>query len=65
MRVLWVLVGGIITLIGLVWALQGAGILGGSVMSGRGIFIVIGLLVVVAGLALVGVGVRRLRTPTA
>lgn len=65
MRALWVIIGGIIALIGIVWTLQGLGVLGGSVMSGRSIFIVIGLLVVVVGLALVGVGVRRLRTPTA
>jgi len=65
MRYLWLIFGALAALVGLVWTLQGLGILGGSVMSGRSIFIVIGLLVVAIGVALVGIGIRQMRSPSA
>ena len=44
--------GALLALIGAVWALQGAGVLGGSVMSDDRRWLVIGTVLVVAGLAL-------------
>ena len=65
MRVLWLVLGAIALVVGIIWTLQGVGILGGSFMSGRGIFSVIGLVVIVVGLVLVGIGVGRFRAPNA
>ena len=42
-------IGVVLALVGLVWALQGFGILGGSGMSGQGIWAVIGSFLVVGG----------------
>ncbi|HSO93096.1 MAG TPA: hypothetical protein VLS53_01325 [Candidatus Dormibacteraeota bacterium] len=54
------LVLGIIALItGGIWILQGVGILPGSFMSGQGMWLVIGLVVAAAGLALIYNGIRR------
>jgi len=57
----WVLlVGGVLfVLMGVVWTLQGVDVLGGSVMSGEPMWAVIGPIVVVAGLVLLGLGLRR------
>ena len=52
-------VGLLLVLVGAVWALQGVGVIGGSVMTGSATWLVIGLVLVVAGLALVA----RRRTP--
>ena len=61
MRWIWLVVGVIAVLIGIVWTLQGLNILGGSVMSGRSIFAVLGVIVGVAGLVAIWVGLRRPR----
>lgn len=45
--------------IGTVWALQGVGLLRGSIMSGDPKWLVIGVLVLGAGVALVLLGARR------
>jgi hypothetical protein len=45
--------------LGGLWTLQGLGVVGGSVMSGVGMWAVIGPIVAVAGLVLIAVGVRR------
>jgi hypothetical protein len=56
-------VGVVCLVLGGVWALQGVGVLGGSFMSGSGTWLVIGLLVAIAGVALVYQGLRgRQRT---
>ena len=48
------LIGGILLIaVGLVWTLQGVGVLGGSVMSGSITWAVIGPVVAIAGLYLV------------
>jgi hypothetical protein len=47
------IVGLLLVLVGAVWALQGAGVIGGSGMTGSTRWLVIGLVLVVAGLALV------------
>ncbi len=65
MRWVWLIIGGLAVVIGIVWTLQGLNVLGGSVMSGRPIFAVIGLIVSIVGLVLLGVGIRQSRAPIA
>jgi len=63
---LWIVIGALVVLVGAVWTLQGVGVLGGSVMSGKTLWAVIGPIVAVVGLVLIGLGVRSLRrSPTA
>ena len=57
-RVLLLAVGSLLTLAGVIFALQGVGVIGGSFMSGTTTWAVIGPLVALAGLALVVLGVR-------
>ncbi len=61
MRWIWLVIGVVAVLVGIVWTLQGVGILGGSVMSGRPVFAVLGVIVGIAGLVLIGIGARGLR----
>lgn len=49
--------GVILSLVGLVWTLQGVNVLGGSVMSGSPLWATIGPIVLVAGLALIAIAV--------
>ncbi len=56
---LLIVVGIVIAIVGIFWALQGFGAVGGSVMSGSSTFKVVGPLVALAGLAVVALGVRR------
>jgi hypothetical protein len=56
-------VGVLIVLIGAVWTLQGLDVLGGSAMSGKTIWAVIGPIFALAGLALVVTGIRNRRAP--
>ncbi len=58
MRVLLVLVGAIVGLLGFVWVLQGAGILLGSFMSNDPTWFWIGVVTAALGLALLGFGLR-------
>lgn len=58
MRVTLVVVGVLITLAGLVWALQGVGVILGSFMSNDPAWIWIGIGTAVVGLALVVFGLR-------
>ncbi len=58
-RVVLVGVGVIVTLAGVVFTLQGAGVLGGSVMSGVTFWAVAGPVIVLAGLAIAAIGLRR------
>ena len=58
---IWIVIGALVTLVGVTWMLQGLGVLGGSVMSGKTLWAVIGPIVALVGLALVGLGVRALR----
>ena len=59
MRVLWLAIGILAVLAGVVWTLQGLNILRGSFMSGHIIYTVVGLVVAVVGAALIAVGARR------
>jgi hypothetical protein len=60
-RALLVGVGVLIAVAGVVFALQGAGAIGGSVMSGSTFWAVAGPVIALAGLAVAGAGLRRRR----
>jgi hypothetical protein len=57
-RVVLVGVGVLVTLAGVVFTLQGVGVLGGSVMSGVTFWAVAGPVIAVAGLAIAAFGLR-------
>lgn len=61
----WVflILGALAILTGAVWTLQGLDVLGGSVMSGRPLWAVVGPVVALVGVVLLAVGVRGLRRP--
>ena len=60
MRWLWLIIGVLLVLMGGLWTLQGLNLLGQTGgMNGQAIWVVIGLIVVVVGLSLAGVGLRR------
>lgn len=54
-----VTIGVLLVVVGIVWTLQGVGVLGGSAMSGVTTWAVIGPLVAVGGLVLAVSGRRR------
>jgi hypothetical protein len=54
--------GTLITVVGIVFALQGLGYIGGSVMSGVTFWAVAGPLIALAGIAMAVVGVRSRRS---
>jgi hypothetical protein len=59
---LWVFVGVVLALLGLLFTLQGTDVIGGSVMSGATFWAVAGPIIIVIGLIVATVGVRgRLR----
>jgi len=53
------IIGVVVGLVGLVWLLQGIGVLGGSFMSGSSLSATIGLVLVLGGAWLVAGRVRR------
>jgi hypothetical protein len=55
-------VGVIVTIAGVIWALQGFGVIGGSFMSGNSVWAIIGPIVAVIGLLITGIGIRRARS---
>ena len=59
-RTVSLVVGIVLALLGLLWILQGLDVVGGSGMSGHGIWAVIGVVVGAIGVLLL---VRTLRTP--
>lgn len=59
MRTLSLVIGGIAILAGAVWILQGSGVLPGSFMTGQRMWLIIGIVVAVIGLALAYNGIRR------
>ena len=59
MRILLVGAGLLITVVGVVFALQGVGVIGGSFMSGTTTWAVAGPVIALAGLALVILALRR------
>ena len=59
-RVLVLVMGGLlVAVVGVVFTLQGVGLIGGSVMSGSTFWAVAGPLIAIAGLATTVVGLRR------
>jgi hypothetical protein len=52
-------VGVLITLAGVIFTLQGVGVIGGSAMSGDTFWAVAGPVIAVTGLAIAAVGLRR------
>ena len=54
--------GVLLVLVGLVWTLQGLGFIEGSVMTGVTLWAVVGPLVMLAGIAMVVVGLRGRRS---
>ena len=62
-RVLLVGAGSLITVGGVVFTLQGVGVIGGSFMSGTTTWAIVGPLIALAGLALVILGLRRRSAP--
>jgi hypothetical protein len=58
-RGLLVAVGVVLTVGGIVFALQGFGVMGGSTMSGSNFWAAAGPVIAVAGLVILAVGVRR------
>jgi hypothetical protein len=52
-------VGVVLILLGGLWTLQGVGILGGSAMSGQSFWAIVGALLLLIGVVLCYVGLRR------
>jgi hypothetical protein len=63
MRWIAVGVGVVLILLGGLWMLQGVGVLGGSLMSGQTFWAIVGLILLIIGIALCVFGLRR--RPTA
>jgi hypothetical protein len=62
MKWVFLVVGVLLVLTGIVWTLQGLDVLGGSVMSGVTLWAIIGPIVAVVGLVLAIMGARRKTT---
>jgi hypothetical protein len=60
-RILLAAAGSLITLAGVIFALQGVGVIGGSVMSGTTTWAVAGPVIALAGLTLIALALRRPR----
>jgi hypothetical protein len=65
MRFIWLILGAIALILGIIWTLQGLNILGGSVMSGDTTFVIVGPIIGIVGLILVFIGIRQGRAPAA
>ncbi|HEX5506657.1 MAG TPA: hypothetical protein VFW96_28835 [Thermomicrobiales bacterium] len=59
MRWVLVIIGALMVLLGGIWLLQGTGLLPGSFMSGQTFWATVGMIVLLAGLALCAAGLRR------
>ena len=62
MRILFIVLGVLLELVGIVWILQGANVLTQGQMAGHSQWIVIGVIVDVVGTALIIFGALRRRT---
>jgi hypothetical protein len=58
-RPVWVVVGLVIAVIGLLFTLQGTNVIGGSAMSGSNFWAVAGPIIIVIGLVAAATGARR------
>ncbi|HXW46715.1 MAG TPA: hypothetical protein VEL03_18135 [Streptosporangiaceae bacterium] len=61
LRTLLVVLGALVTVAGAVFALQGFGVLSGSVMSGSNFWAAAGPVIALAGLVMLTAGLRRRR----
>ena len=61
-RIVSLVVGAVLVVLGLLWILQGLDVIGGSGMSGHAIWAVIGIVIGAVGVFLI---LRTLRTPPA
>jgi hypothetical protein len=59
MRAVWLVIGVVVLLAGVVFTLQGVGILGGSSMTGSRTWAILGPIIALVGLAVAVVGARR------
>jgi hypothetical protein len=59
MRVVWILIGALAVVAGIVWTLQGLNILSGSPMSGNSTWAIVGPIVAVVGMLVFLFGLRR------
>ncbi len=64
MKVFLDIIGGLFTLVGLVWLLQGVNVLPGSFMSGNSLYAVLGLVLVVIGATVLVLINRRPKLPS-
>ncbi len=55
---IWIVVGVLLILLGAIWGLQGLGVVGGSAMSGKTLWAVVGPIVAVVGVVLLVTGLR-------
>jgi hypothetical protein len=60
---IFLVLGVLLALVGALWTLQGLGVVGGSVMSGVTLWAIIGPIVLIIGLVIAFIGIRRLRQP--
>ena len=58
---LWVVAGVVVGLVGLLWTLQGVGIIEGSSMSGTTTWSIVGPIVLLVGVVIMSVGIRGRR----
>ena len=59
MKVLWIVVGALAVLAGVLWTLQGLDVIGGSAMSGESTWAIVGPIVAVLGMIGFLYGLRR------
>jgi hypothetical protein len=53
-----IVIGLVVVVVGVLWTLQGLDVMGGSGMSGHGIWAVVGIILILVGLGTVGATVR-------
>lgn len=54
-----IVIGAVLTVMGVIFALQGLGYLGGSAMTGKTLWAVLGPIIAVIGVVVIVIGVRR------
>jgi hypothetical protein len=62
---LLIIVGALATIIGVIFALQGFGVIGGSMMSGSSVWATVGPIIALAGVLAIGTGLRLRRSSSA
>jgi hypothetical protein len=62
MKIAGAVLGVLLAVVGIIFALQGFGVIGGSFMSGNSVWAIIGPVLAVIGLALIAFSLRRPRS---